>query len=150
MTMKKFFRTFLKTTMLLILALALLFLGLTLNMLYPFEKTNIAPGSAWVMAVDREVRQMPTPAGAELLSYATKGDGVHLLGYDAARYKWTRNPTDFEEWGSYWKKLGYTQIDHDRSDCMSTGLQALFTKNYRHISICHNPQTMTTWIEKTS
>jgi hypothetical protein len=138
-----------RAVLLVLVVLVLLFIGLTLNTLYPIEKTKITPDSVWVLVVDREVRQMPTPADAELLSYATKGDGVHLLGYDAARYKWTQNPTGFEVWVNYWKKLGYEQIDRSWSNCDGLHAQLKKTNRTGHVDMCHDPETRSTWIEKT-
>lgn len=148
MRLRKSLGKLVKVSALMVGLLVFFYLALLLHILYPFEKNDISSDSVWVLAVDREVRQIPTPAGVELLSYAIKGDGVHLLGYDAARYKWTQNPTDFEVWVNYWKKLGYEQIDSNWSSC--DGLHTYLQKNeMTFVDICHDAETKTTWIEKT-
>jgi hypothetical protein len=117
-----------------------------------FEKYDIAPHSVWVLAVSRDVRQMPTPVGAEIHSYAKKGSDHRLMGFDLARYTWKQNPSDLAEWLSYWKHLGYMQMaDSPASWQRCKGLFAFLRKNdlISSIEICHDPETKTTWIEKT-
>lgn len=117
-----------------------------------FEKHDIAPDSVWVLAVSRDVRQMPTPVGAEIHSYATKGSDHRLMGFDLARYTWKQSPSDLSKWLSYWKHLGYVQMadaPETRQPCK--GPFAFLRKSdlISSIAICHDPDTKTTWIEKT-
>lgn len=117
-----------------------------------FEKYDIAPHSVWVLAVSSDVRQMPTPVGAEIHSYATKGSDHRLMGFDLARYTWKQNPSDLTVWLSYWKHLGYVQITNAPAAWQRCkGLFAFLQKSdsSSRIEICHDPKTMTTWIEKT-
>lgn len=146
---KKLFWGLLKLTLRLLGFVVLFFSALMWNILHPLEMHQIKPGSLWGLVVDKEVRQMPTPLGAQLQGYGTKGDGLHLDGYDLALYTWANNPTDLQLWLSYWKKLGYLQLERNLNHC--SGLQAQLIKAdlSTNIDICHDPETKTTWIEKT-
>lgn len=118
-----------------------------------FEKYGIEPDSFWVMAVSREVRQMPTPEGAVIQSYAVKGNDHRGMGFDLVIYAWKHNPNDFNVWLSYWKHLGYGQVANRPANSWThcEGFYALLNKkDITYIEICHDPKTMTTSIEKRS
>ena len=149
MKVKKFLTLLLKMA-----AATLGFLVLLVSFIHlqeAFEKHDITPDSVWVLAVSRDVRQMPTPEGAEIHSYATKGSDHRLMGFDLAWYTWKQNPSDLTEWLSYWKQLGYVQVaDAPEFWQPCKGSFAFLRKSdlISSIEICHEPDTKTTWIKK--
>ncbi len=118
-------------------------------LLMKFEKNDVAPYSIWVLIVDKELRKMPTPEGSRLHSYGTQAYDGRIRGYDVARYTWQSDPTDFEVWLSYWKTLGYLQLERNLNHCGGLHAQLIKADLSTRIEICHDPDTKTTWIEKT-
>jgi hypothetical protein len=151
MRLKKIFWGLLKSALLLLGFMVLFLSALMWNIQNPLEKHKIKPGSLWTLAVDKELRQMPTPLGAQLQSYDTKGDGLHLDGYDLARYTWENTPVELQVWVDYWKQLGYVQVaDAPEFWQPCKGSFAFLRKSdlISSIEICHEPDTKTTWIKK--